>query len=158
MRPGSSTWSKATWDDKVTRLKFRRALVWPRIAPPTKHQPRAAQSTNQPTAPTRAQRHTGPVSNPAQPGGWSCATYSQGLCFINTAHPTEFQCAVFVSTPCRGSVTTQSFTSGARFSHKNWAGRGLKQVTPPSHSEDNPTPTACQTLQQVRLSSPCCKP
>ena len=50
---------RATWDDEVTRLKLRRALVWHRIALPTKPQPSAAQSTNQPIAPTRAPRHTG---------------------------------------------------------------------------------------------------
>ena len=56
---------RATWDDEVTRLKHRRALVLHRITPPTKPQPSAVQSTNQPTAPTRAHRHTGPFRDPS---------------------------------------------------------------------------------------------
>ena len=43
---------RATWGDEVTRLKLPRVLVWHRIASPTKPQPSAAQSTNQPTTHT----------------------------------------------------------------------------------------------------------
>ena len=97
---------RATWDDEVTRLKLQRALLWHRIAYPTKPQPNAAISTNKPKAPSQAPRHIGPFSDPAQLGNRACVTYNQGLCFSKSAHPLHFTCAVFASTQCRCSVTT----------------------------------------------------
>ena len=108
-------------------------------------QPSATHATSTPQAPSRAPRCTGPFSVMAQPGDRACVAYNQGLCSCNPIQLTSM-CAATPFILSRGSVNTHSFTASERFSQKTGLG-GLKQLTPPR--EDNPTSTACQTLQQA---------
>ena len=92
-----------TWNDEVTRLKLQRSLVWHRIAPSsTSPKPSATPTTNTPQATTRPPRHTGPFTVIAEPGNQACATYNQGLCSNNSAHPAELHvCSYYLQSAQR---------------------------------------------------------
>ena len=70
-------------------------------------------------APTQAPRHTGPSSDLVQPGDRTCATYNQGLCSSNSAHPADLHvCSYCLQYVIRSYVNTQTFTAGTRVLQK----------------------------------------
>ena len=82
---------RATWDYEATRLKLRRVFFWHSVVPPPEPHLSADQPTQQPTASTRAQRCTGPSSDPGQPGDRACADYNKWLYVTNDSRSTRVQ-------------------------------------------------------------------
>ena len=118
---------QATWDDEVTRLKLRRALVWHRVAPPTKLHLSTNHPSNQPVAASRAPRCTGPFSDPSQLGDCACIAYNIGLCVNNCAHPRYLHVCSFclysvqmvynhTELHCRHKGTATNVTGGSKAS------------------------------------------
>ena len=118
MGPGSNILEKgrATWDDKATRLKLKRAWVGHIVAPRTEPHLSADQPIQQPTASTLFQRCTGLFSDHAQPGDRDCAAYNKGLCVNNASHLTDLHVCSFClhgHSAQRDSVTTVNIIVGA---------------------------------------------
>ena len=109
---------RATLEDKVIRLKLRRALVWHRVAPPTNPHPSA------PSLPTNLWLSLGPrsalalsVIQPSQ-GTGSVPLTTKGC--VSTMHSIKqtYTCVAFAFPEYRGFVTTKNYIVGARASKK----------------------------------------